>query len=484
MPVRNSQLLVGGRWQEASDGGTLVATNPATASPIGSVAAGTADDVDGAVRAARTAFEQHRDRSPWERAAWCDRIGDAIEAHADDLALLLATEQGKPFHTEAKGEVGTAVRECRQAAQLIRFMESEVIPLADPNKRAFVTREGRGVYAVITPWNFPLGTPMSFLAGGLVSGNAMVWVPAPTTSLVSARLAELMVEADLPAGLVNLVTGLGPVVGDAAVVHPGTDAVAFTGSVATGRIVASRAAGKPIVLELGGNGPTIVLDDADVDAAIQATAASCWYNAGQSCIAGEIILAQPAVVDQLAEGIAASTVAITLGDPTDARTTMGPLNNDPVARKMDRHMADAVERGAEVLCGGRRAPELGSPLFFEPTVLRGVAADSFVALEESFGPVAPILAVADEGEALAAAARAGYGLFASVWTRSARRAHAVASRLRAGTVNINASSDFWESHLPFGGASGTQSGVGRAGGRATIEAMSDHKTVTIDYRHM
>jgi len=333
----------------------------------------------------------------------------------------------------------------------------------------------------VTPWNFPLALPAIYYLGpGLATGNAMVWVPAPTTSLIAVALMECLIEAGVPDGVVNLVLGDGPEIGDEAVAHPGTDAVGFTGSTETGHAIARRAAGKPLLLELGGNGPSIVLADADVAMAAARIGAGCFANAGQICTATERVLAHASVHDALVEGLAAAADKVRLGDAFDPATTMGPLNNAPNLAKVEAHMADARRRGASVLRGGGRAAGLPTALHFEPTVVAGLTADSLLNLEESFGPIAPVLRFETEEEALALAASSRFGLSAAVFTSTIRNAFRYAEALKVGIVNVNEMSCYWEAHIPAGGAAGTGSGLGRTGGRHTLLEMSDLKTIVFD----
>ena len=308
-----------------------------------------------------------------------------------------------------------------------------------------------------------------------------MWVPAPTTSVCAVKLAECIVDADIPAGVFNLVTGLGPVVGDEIAANPGTSAVGFIGSIATGHRVAERAAGKDLLLEMGGNGPLVVLDDADLDAAVRATIEACFLNAGQSCTAGERILVHRLVHDDFVARLSAAVRdQIALGDPFDDATTMGPLNNGPTADKTERHVSDASEHGAAVVTGGARAPALGSELFFEATVLDGVTEQMAVASEETFGPVAPITVIDGEAEAIHIVNSSPYGLLSAVFTRDLRRGVRYAEAVRAGWVNVNEGTNYWESHLPFGGRAGSRSGVGRVGGSFSMDRLTELKTVVVN----
>jgi acyl-CoA reductase-like NAD-dependent aldehyde dehydrogenase len=260
--------------------------------------------------------------------------------------------------------------------------------------------------------------------------------------------------------------------------NPGTQAVAFIGSVATGQKVAGRAAGKAIILEMGGNGPMVILEDANLQAAADASLLSAFLCAGQSCTAGERFLVHEKVYDAFLDELnAAIERGIQLGNPFDSETTLGPLNNEQTAQKMDRHVADALERGAELVGGGSRAEGFPTRLYYRPTVIGGVTEEMEVAREETFGPVVPITTIRDEAEALQAINSSPYGLLTAVWTRDLARGLRFAESARAGWVNINASSNHWESHLPFGGGAGSQSGVGRVGGRYSMETFTELKTI-------
>jgi len=278
----------------------------------------------------------------------------------------------------------------------------------------------------------------------------------------------------------NLVTGPGPVVGDEIARNPSTDGVAFIGSTATGRLVAQAAAGKATLLEMGGNGPLVVMDDADLGAAVEATLVACYLCAGQSCTAGERILVHEAVRDEFVDTLArAVTERIVLGDPFDDATTMGPLNNEPVAAKMDEHVADAISRGATVVSGGSREAGLATPLYWQPTVIIGVPADAKVAVEETFGPIAPVVSIDSLEHAITLANASPYGLLAAIFTPNLAAGLEFADRVRTGWVNINESSNYWEAHLPFGGRAGSDSGIGRVGGAHVMQSFTELQTVVL-----
>jgi succinate-semialdehyde dehydrogenase/glutarate-semialdehyde dehydrogenase len=291
---------------------------------------------------------------------------------------------------------------------------------------------------------------------------------------------ECIVEADFPAGAVNLVTGPGAEVGDEVAGHALVDGVAFVGSTETGASVARRAAGKHVMLELGGNGPMVVFADADLGRAVEGAIVGCYLCAGQSCTAGERILVEETVRDEFVAKLIDAAKALRLGDPFAADTTLGPLNNEGVATKMDEHVADAVAHGAKVVLGGERAAGFPTRLYYHATILDGVEPEMRVSREETFGPIAPIIKFRDEKQALAMANDSPYGLLGAVYTRDLSRALRFADGLETGWVNINESTNYWEAHLPFGGRAGKKSGIGRVGGRFALEQMTDLKTIVIE----
>ena len=341
-------------------------------------------------------------------------------------------------------------------------------------------RRPRGVIGVITPWNWPYTMPAELIAPALASGNTVVWTPASTTAVAAIALAECVVEADLPPGVFNLVTGPGSRVGDEIARNPGTHGVGFIGSTETGRKVAEAAAGKAAVLELGGNGPIVVLDDADLDLAAEATVTACFLCAGQSCTAGERLLVHRDVREEFVAKLARLvTERAVLGDPFDAQTTMGPLNNDGVAQKMDEHVADALERGAEVVSGGARADGFPTSSTGRRPCSTTCRPTSLVAQDETFGPIAPVVSIDSLEQAIELTNASPYGLLSAIFTRDLAKGLRFADAARTGWVNINESSNYWETHLPFGGRSGTASGIGRVGGTAPMESFTELQTVVL-----
>ena len=456
----------------------MPAINPATGEEIARLPKTPGETAGKAVAAAAAAAPKWAATPVFKRAQMCAEIASAIDADRERIARLLSLEQGKIL-AEAASEVAKAADGFRLAAELVKQLGGQTLPAEDPTKLVMTIRQPRGVYGVITPWNFPVNIPVEYLAPGIATGNTIVWVPAPSTSLVACALMEALEKAGLPAGVVNLVIGEGATVGDAVVVPPDLAAIGFTGSAATGRRIAERGAGKPLLLELGGNGPVIVFEDADIDAAAAAAAGGAFFNAGQVCAATGRVLAHETVVDSLCVKLVSHAAKHVLGDPFHQGATMGPLNNPKVAAKVKEHVDDAVANGAKVLHGGKPRPDLGSDLFFEPTIIRDVTRDMKINREETFGPVVPVIAFKDEADALDLALDSEYGLSVGVFTKDVSRGVKVAKAIPAGIVNINAGSTWWEIHLPFGGGSGTKSGIGRLGGMHTMEAMTELKMVTI-----
>lgn len=474
--------FIDGEWVPSESGETREAVNPATGDSIGRVPAGTRADARRAIDAANDAQSELESMSSFERADLVSELGAAIDANLDELAEWLTRDQGKPL-AEARAELELVVRMYEQAAAEIKHDETPSLNSADPDKRMFTLRQPHGVYGVITPWNFPGTIPTEYLAPGLAVGNAIVWVPAPTTSAISVKIMEVLAEkTTLPDGALNLVIGDGPVVGNEVVSSDGVDAIGFTGSPETGDRIARDAGAKPTLLELGGNGPVIVMDDAEVEPAARITAEGCFGNAGQICTASERILVHETIADEFTEHLYEHARGLSVGDPMDPATDMGPLNNDDVVSKMNRHVEDARAKGAEVLYGGSQVRGAPTEGYYEPTVIDHVSPDTDVNRQETFGPIAPVIRFADREEALSIANGIDLGLSSGVFTTDIDTMYFFAEGLETGLVNINEGSAYWEIHTPIGGYTGNNSGVGRIGGRFTIDEMSQLKNVIVDRR--
>ena len=476
--IEQALPFIEGSWRKTLSQKIAPSFNPSTGGVLGSYVLGTPEDIDDAVSAAGRAQFAWARVSAFERAAACERVASEIVARRGELALLLSLDQGKPLHAEAYDEVDELVVYFSMAAADATRGGGSMPPSTSAARRVLSYRVPVGIVGAITPWNWPYTMAAELLAPALAAGNAVVWVPAPTTALCSALLAGIIGE-ELPPGVFNFVPGAGQVVGAALCRHAKVAAIGFIGSVASGAEVARNAAGKRQILELGGNGPMVILDDADLEVAVRASTEAAFLCAGQSCTAGELFLVHEAVHEEYLDLLLSVTASsVRLGDPLDPMTTMGALNNAAVADKVASHVAEAKTAGAGVLMGGSRATGFATDLFYEPTVLDGVRPGMAIVDEETFGPVVPVLKVATEAEALELLNSSPYGLTAAVFTRDLARGLAFAERAEVGWVNINASTNLWESHVAFGGRAGSASGIGRVGGTSTHEAFTEPKTVT------
>lgn len=478
MMTTDLKLLIAGELTEGTGDEVHEVMSPVTGEHIANLPLASEQDVDRAVAAARDALRDLAEMTVFDRADLCHRIADLIMEEQEELARIQTLEQGKPYRAESLPEIEETAELFESAAEDMKRIKTDVVPTRDPNKRIFTFRRAVGVWAAITPWNFPVMIPSEYLAPGLVSGNALVCKPPENTPWTTLKLAELLVEAGVPAGAVSIIPG-GRAVGERLVTHRGVDAIGFTGSSATGERIVSIAGLKRTLMEMSGNGPLIVLDDADVDAAAAAAVSGAAYSAGQVCVATERVVVLDDVHDAFVSAAAKAAEGVRLGDPFDDETTMGPLNNEPTAQKMDRHLDDARDRGAKVLRGGR-ASGFPTDLYYDFSLVDDVPPDSLLGTEESFGPVVPVIRARDDEEALRIANADELGLSSAVWTSSLRRAFWFADRLRAGNVIVNGGTDYWDAFEPFGGGAGTRSGWGRIGGEYTILDMTDLHTVIID----
>jgi acyl-CoA reductase-like NAD-dependent aldehyde dehydrogenase len=469
------KLFIAGEWTEGTGDSHHELISPVTGEHIANVPLASPADIDRAVAAARQAQHEYRFWTPFERRDLCRRIADAIEPRVAEIARIQTLEQGKPYHTESLDDIAEAREYFVNASEDVVRLSGEVLATSDRNKRMFTFHRPVGVWAAITPWNFPVTIPLEYLGPGLATGNAVIAKPPEFTSWALLELAKAFEEAGVPKGLVSIIPG-GGAIGEQLVTHRGIDAIGFTGSSATGARIISQMGIKRSIMEMSGNGPTIVTDDANVAAAAEAAVYGGYYNAGQVCCATERVIVVESVHDEFVERAIKAAGAVRLGNPFDEATNMGPLNNEPTAAKVDRHLADAIDRGASVLVGGGRAPTYPTDLYYDFTLVDAVPEASVLAQEESFGPVVPVLVAADDEAAAALANRTNLGLQAAVFTSSLKKAFWYADHIRSGTVVVNDSTDFWETAQPFGGAAGTDTGWGRGG----IEEFTDLQTLVID----
>ncbi|QQK76660.1 aldehyde dehydrogenase [Salicibibacter cibarius] len=455
--------------------------SPGSGELLGKIKYGDANDVNEAVQAASHATKEFSTLSIFERTEILVNIAGKIQEKRMSIAELLSKEHGKPLYTEALGEVDSCITSFRDAASQMNSITDEIIPLRDSTKRAFAYRKPRGVYAVITPWNFPIGNACTYyIAPGLAAGNTIVWTPAPSCPNTAQALMECVIEAGMPEGALNLVIGEGPVVGDTAVTHELTNAIGFTGSTKTGEIIAQRSGIKPCLLELGGNGPSIVMQDANINQAAKAIAAGSFVNAGQVCTSTERVLVHDSVADELIESLQGEIKSIVLGDPLDKNTTMGPVHNDDTVKKIMTHIRDAVDKGARLVTGGSIDDQFPTSLYVKPTLIDRVSKSALINTEETFGPVIGLVRYKTEFELDEIINSSPYRLSGSIFSEDIRHSMLLAEKLNFGFININEASNYWEPQVPAGGASGSPSGYDRSGGKASIENMSETQTIVVN----
>jgi succinate-semialdehyde dehydrogenase/glutarate-semialdehyde dehydrogenase len=459
---------IGGQWIPG-DGEEIEVTSPATGEVLGTVAASTPAQVDAAV------FPAWRKVSLLERVELCRAAFTICMERSDEIAEMITREVGKTIRESREEMVEYTADHFRRASEDVLRHAGTVLPSTQErtnDKRIVVVQEPIGVVAAVTPWNFPVDIAGIPIVYGLAVGCTTVWKPSEYAPLCANMFAEVIHDAGFPPGTLNVVHGRGEV-GSALVRHPGVGAVVFTGSSHTGEQVARDAALKNRVLELGGNGPQIVLADANIDKAADAAIVGCFYLAGQCCTAAERILVHESVKDEFIAALTERTKGLRVGDPLDEETDMGPLCTPEVLTRTREHLDDAVAKGASIVLGGGHDGQL-----HEPTIVDGVTSDMRIAQEETFGPVAPIISFTTLDEALDIANETEYGLTASVFTKSLHDAWRAAEELRHGTVHVNETTNYWDQLAPFGGAK--KSGAGRELAGWMIDALTETKQITFD----
>jgi phenylacetaldehyde dehydrogenase len=477
--ARKHKLLINGKWVEAASGKTFATYNPATGDVLANVAEGDREDIDRAVKAARAAFET----GPWSRISPAARgkmiwkLADLIERHLEEFAQLESLDNGKPLAVARVADVPLTIEHMRYYAGWATKIEGNTIPLtlAGPSKvLAYTVREPVGVVGQIIPWNFPLLMAAWKLGPALAAGCTVVLKPAEQTPLSALRLGELLQEAGFPDGVVNVIPGYGETAGAALASHPDVDKVAFTGSTEVGKLIIHAAAGnlKKVSLELGGKSPNVILDDADLESAIPGAASAIFFNHGQCCCAGSRLYVEKKIFDKVVDGMAQSAEKIRVRPGFDPECDMGPLVSEEQLNRVCGYLESGKKEGAKAVTGGTRHGDKG--YFVKPTVLVDTNENMKVVQEEIFGPVVTAIPFSDPDEIVRKANDTVYGLAAGIWSRDIKKAHKLASKLRAGTVWINCYNVF-DPALPFGGYK--QSGWGREMGHEALEHYTEVKSV-------
>jgi len=469
------QCYIDGQWLDARSGGTRPVTNPATGAVLGTVPDMGAGETRAAIEAAAAAFPAWAARTAKDRSTLLRRWHDLMLANADDLATLMTAEQGKPL-AEAKGEITYAASFIEWFAEEAKRVYGDVIPGHQPDKRIFVLRQPVGVVAAITPWNFPAAMITRKAGPALAAGCTVVCKPAMQTPYSALAMAELAHRAGIPKGVFSVITGSATAIGGEMTSNPIVRKVTFTGSTEIGKKLMEQCAGtlKKLSLELGGNAPFIVFDDADLDAAVQGAIASKYRNTGQTCVCANRLLVQEGVYDAFVAKLVEAVRKLRIGDGLQGATEQGPLIDDKAVAKVEEHIADALAKGGKIALGGKRHALGGT--FFEPTIITGVKPSMMVAREETFGPVAPIFSFKDEKEAVRMANDTEFGLASYFYTRDLARSLRVAEALEYGIVGLNTGIISTEV-APFGGVK--ESGFGREGSKYGILDYTELKYLCI-----
>ncbi|HEY4065752.1 MAG TPA: NAD-dependent succinate-semialdehyde dehydrogenase [Burkholderiaceae bacterium] len=469
------QVYVAGAWTDADDGKTVAVTNPATGEPLGTVPMCGTKETERAIKAADVAQRAWAQVAAKERSAILRRLNDLMLANTDDLALIMTSEQGKPL-AEAKGEIAYAASFIEWFAEEARRVYGDTIPATSGDKRIIALKQPVGTTAAITPWNFPTAMLARKAGPALAAGCSMVVKPATQTPYSALAFAALAERAGVPKGLLSVLTGSATQIGGEMTRSPIVRKLTFTGSTEVGRMLMRQSADtiKKLSLELGGNAPFIVFDDADIDAAVEGAMVSKYRNTGQTCVCANRIYVQRPVLKAFTDKLVAKVKALKVGNGLEAGVTQGPLIDANAVAKIEEHIADARAKGGEVLAGGKRSA-LGG-LFFEPTVIGGATAEMLFAKEETFGPLAPIFAFDTEDEAIAQANDSEFGLAAYFYSRDIGRVMRVAEKIESGIVGVNTGL-ISTAEAPFGGVK--QSGLGREGSKYGLDDFLEIKYVCL-----
>lgn len=478
------KLLIDGQWVGAAAGKTFPSINPSDGQLLAELASAGREDVDRAVVAARRALN-----GPWgqftpaQRESLLRCIGDLITAHRDELAELESIDNGKPISHTRPIDAPAAARQVYNFAGWPTKIAGETPAVSIPNHFVYTRREPVGVVGIIIPWNYPLIHAMQKVSPALACGNTVILKPAQLASLAVVRLGELMQEAGLPPGVVNIITGPGSVIGAAMAEHPDINKLQVTGSTAVGRSVIRASAGnlKRLALELGSKAPNIIFADANLNEALPGAFKAAFGNTGQSCVAGARLFVQKPMFDEVTARLVELAQTAKIGHALNPATELGPIVDQIQTNTILNYIKSGQEQGATLVCGGQQltAGDFGRGFYLEPTIFTNVRAEMVIAREEIFGPVLPIFSFETEAEVIEQANDTAYGLAAGVWTRDVARAHRLGARLKAGVVWVN-SYDLFDPAVPFGGFNG--SGYGRDNGREVIEAYTEVKSVWISTR--
>ncbi len=469
------QCFIDGKWADADTAKTIDVTNPATGEVLGTIPNMGAAETRRAIEAANAAWPAWRAKTAKERANIMRKWFNLMMENQEDLATIMTAEQGKPF-AESKGEIAYGASFVEWFAEEAKRVYGDVIPGHQPDKRIVVTKEPIGVVAAITPWNFPNAMITRKCAPALAAGCPVVVKPATQTPFSALALAELAERAGIPKGVFNIVTGSAREIGGEMTSNPIVRKLSFTGSTEIGKLLMEQCAAtvKKTSMELGGNAPFIVFEDADLDAAVEGAIASKYRNTGQTCVCANRLLVQDSVYDAFAEKLKAAVAKLKVGDGLKGETQQGPLIDMKAVEKVEEHIADAVKKGAKLVAGGKRH-SLGHS-FFEPTILTGVTPDMAVAREETFGPVAPLFRFKTDAEAIRMANDTEFGLACYFYTRALSRTWRVGEALEYGIVGINTGIISTEV-APFGGVK--ESGIGREGSKYGIEDFLEIKYMCV-----